>query len=177
MTILSCPECGGKVSEAAVACPHCGYPMKTSEVAQAAAAVRQAAAASAATSVSSTGVPLTESDIWFSYKGRISVGQYWGRLLVGAAGFFVVALALSYQADTASDPETLEGILVFAYLLWFWPASALAWKRAHDTGRGGAAFLLVLVPLVGGIIWLIYSLQQSGPANRYGPGPGFRSGD
>lgn len=27
MAIIQCPECGGKVSDAASACPHCGYPL------------------------------------------------------------------------------------------------------------------------------------------------------
>jgi hypothetical protein len=28
MALLSCPECGGKVSSEAPACPHCGHPIK-----------------------------------------------------------------------------------------------------------------------------------------------------
>lgn len=27
MALLACPECGGKVSDRATSCPHCGYPM------------------------------------------------------------------------------------------------------------------------------------------------------
>ena len=30
--LITCKECGGMVSDKAVACPHCGYPMKTSTV-------------------------------------------------------------------------------------------------------------------------------------------------
>ena len=35
MALITCPECGGKVSDKAASCPHCGYPMdqvKTSSV-------------------------------------------------------------------------------------------------------------------------------------------------
>jgi len=28
MALITCPECGGKVSSESTACPHCGYPMK-----------------------------------------------------------------------------------------------------------------------------------------------------
>ena len=28
MALVECPECGGKVSDAAIACPHCGFPMQ-----------------------------------------------------------------------------------------------------------------------------------------------------
>ena len=27
MALIVCPECGGKVSDKASACPHCGYPI------------------------------------------------------------------------------------------------------------------------------------------------------
>ena len=29
MALIKCPECGGTVSDAAITCPHCGYPLKT----------------------------------------------------------------------------------------------------------------------------------------------------
>ncbi|MFR2832301.1 MAG: zinc ribbon domain-containing protein, partial [Finegoldia magna] len=28
MALTTCPECAGKVSDRAAACPHCGYPIK-----------------------------------------------------------------------------------------------------------------------------------------------------
>lgn len=28
MALIKCPECGNEVSDRAVACPHCGYPMQ-----------------------------------------------------------------------------------------------------------------------------------------------------
>lgn len=28
MALMNCPECGGKVSDRAAACPHCGYPLQ-----------------------------------------------------------------------------------------------------------------------------------------------------
>jgi hypothetical protein len=28
MALMTCPECGGKVSEKAFACPACGYPLR-----------------------------------------------------------------------------------------------------------------------------------------------------
>ncbi len=30
MPIINCPECGERVSDAAVSCPHCGYPLSPS---------------------------------------------------------------------------------------------------------------------------------------------------
>ena len=31
MVLLTCPECGGKVSDQATSCPHCGYPISKIE--------------------------------------------------------------------------------------------------------------------------------------------------
>ena len=31
MSIYSCPECGGKVSDEAISCPHCGKPNPVSQ--------------------------------------------------------------------------------------------------------------------------------------------------
>jgi len=28
MALINCPECGGKISEFAEVCPHCGFPME-----------------------------------------------------------------------------------------------------------------------------------------------------
>lgn len=34
MAMIKCPECNGDVSDKAVTCPHCGYPIKTTETNQ-----------------------------------------------------------------------------------------------------------------------------------------------
>ena len=31
MALISCPECKGRVSDLALACPHCGFPIKESQ--------------------------------------------------------------------------------------------------------------------------------------------------
>jgi uncharacterized membrane protein YhaH (DUF805 family) len=52
------------------------------------------------------------------------------------------------------------------------PSIAVGIRRLHDTGRSGWHFLWTLVPLVGGIVMLVYLTQPSDPrSNRYGPKP------
>jgi hypothetical protein len=44
--------------------------------------------------------------------------------------------------------------------------------RLHDTGRSGGWIFIGLVPLVGGIILLVFTVSDSKPgANQYGPNP------
>lgn len=52
------------------------------------------------------------------------------------------------------------------------PNLALAVRRLHDIGKSGWWYLLLLVPLVGAIIILIWFCKDSAPeANQWGPNP------
>jgi len=52
------------------------------------------------------------------------------------------------------------------------PGLAVAIRRLHDTNRSGWWFLIVLVPLIGAIVLLVFLLQDSQPSeNQYGPNP------
>ncbi|TJY41720.1 DUF805 domain-containing protein [Cohnella pontilimi] len=67
----------------------------------------------------------------------------------------------------------LSGLYALAILL---PSLAVSVRRLHDTGRSGWWLLIGLIPLIGAIILLVFTCQDSQPGdNRYGPNP--RSGD
>jgi len=52
------------------------------------------------------------------------------------------------------------------------PRLAVAVRRLHDIDRSGWWLLIVLVPLVGWIVLLVWYCQKSDPiANRFGPAP------
>ena len=68
-------------------------------------------------------------------------------------------------------------ILLFIVSLGFLlPYLAVAVRRLHDTDKSGAMIFIALIPLVGGIILLVFLATEgtSGP-NRYGPDPGTMS--
>jgi uncharacterized membrane protein YhaH (DUF805 family) len=45
-------------------------------------------------------------------------------------------------------------------------------RRLHDTGRPGWWILIGLIPLVGGIVLLVFAVSDSQPgSNEYGPSP------
>jgi uncharacterized membrane protein YhaH (DUF805 family) len=54
----------------------------------------------------------------------------------------------------------------------FLPSLSVAVRRLHDTNRSGWLILLGLIPLVGGIILLVFACQRGtiGP-NRFGDDP------
>jgi uncharacterized membrane protein YhaH (DUF805 family) len=63
----------------------------------------------------------------------------------------------------------LSGIYVLAIII---PSIAVTVRRLHDTDRSGWWFLLSFVPLIGGLVLLVFEVLDSTPgANRYGPNP------
>jgi len=65
------------------------------------------------------------------------------------------------------------GFLYFLYSLFiFIPSLALIVRRLHDTGRSGWWFLIFLVPIIGAIILLIFTVTDSNEGdNKYGASP------
>lgn len=67
--------------------------------------------------------------------------------------------------------------MIIPDLSWIWslitlvPTLALCVRRLHDTGRSGWFYLLILIPLVGSIILIVFFCQDSAPDNRWGPNP------
>ena len=63
----------------------------------------------------------------------------------------------------------LGGIYALAVLI---PSIAVSVRRLHDTGRSGWWLLIILIPLIGAIVLLVFFLQDSKPGeNQFGANP------
>jgi uncharacterized membrane protein YhaH (DUF805 family) len=51
------------------------------------------------------------------------------------------------------------------------PYVAATVRRLHDTGRSGWWYLLNVVPLIGPVVLLVWTVSDSHPDNEYGPNP------
>ena len=58
-------------------------------------------------------------------------------------------------------------------LALFIPCLSMNARRLHDTGRTGWWQLILLVPLVGAIVMLIFLVQDGHEENQYGLNPKF----
>ena len=69
--------------------------------------------------------------------------------------------------------ETLSSIaLGIVYLGILLPALGLSVRRMHDIGRSGWWLLINFIPLVGGIIYLVFTVKESEPVpNKWGDVP------
>lgn len=91
-----------------------------------------------------------------TFSGRATRAEYWWWTLFN----FLVGIV------TAFIP--FIGWIITLGL--FLPSLAVAWRRLHDIGKGGGWYFLGLVPLVGGIILIIWYCKKSEPFdNRFGP--------
>jgi len=85
------------------------------------------------------------------FNGRASRSEYW---------WFALAVALGCGILSAIAPVAY---VIFA-LGTLIPSVAAATRRLHDTNRSGWWQLIILVPIVGFIVLLVFLAQESRPA-------------
>ena len=105
------------------------------------------------------------------FSGRAQRAEYWYFVLF----YLLISIALAVidgitgSFDAEAGMGLLGGIFVLAMLI---PSLAVSVRRLHDTDRSGWWLLITLVPIVGAIVLLIFTVQDSTPGqNRFGPNP------
>lgn len=105
------------------------------------------------------------------FNGRARRKEYWMFALFSSV--ILVVLTVIDNSTGTFDPEVglglLGGLYTLAVLI---PGIAVSVRRLHDTNRSGWWVPIVLIPLVGAIVLLVFTVQdsQSGE-NQYGPNP------
>ncbi len=81
----------------------------------------------------------------------------------------IIAFALGFIEGLLGGPGILGMIYALAVLI---PGIAVSVRRLHDIGKSGWWILISLVPIVGVIILLVFTVLDSTPGeNQYGPNP------
>lgn len=104
---------------------------------------------------------------YVTFTGRSSRAAYWWFYLFGLI-VLIAALIIDYAIGTY---PIIYLLTTLALLL---PNLAVLVRRLHDVGRSGWWLLIALVPLVGAIVLLVFTLQGSEPPNQWGNGPDER---
>jgi len=105
---------------------------------------------------------------YFNFSGRATRKQYWMFYLFYIL-FLILLTVLDVMLDTYNE-EVGMGLLsgIFA-LLMFIPSLSILFRRFHDIGRSGWWILLFLIPLIGPIVILIFTILDSKPEeNKWG---------
>jgi uncharacterized membrane protein YhaH (DUF805 family) len=107
------------------------------------------------------------------FKGRARRSEYWYFKLFNSLvliAFYVPVIALGIaDSNLVIIPAVLLVIYFCGIIL---PSLAVVARRLHDTGRSGWFYLLGFIPIVGDIILLIFTVEDSKPGtNKWGPNP------
>ena len=104
------------------------------------------------------------------FSGRARRKEYWFFVLFNIIISIVLSICDVFLGtySAAANMGILAGIYSLAVLI---PGIAVTVRRLHDTGRSGWWILIVLVPIVGWIVLLIFMLLDSQPQNAYGASP------
>ncbi len=108
------------------------------------------------------------------FNGRARRKEYWMFVLFNMLIFIVLATIMGIGAAAGSSViATIGAILYYGYALAILiPSLAVCVRRLHDIGKSGWFYFIGLIPLVGGIILLVWFCQDSQIGeNEYGPNP------
>jgi uncharacterized membrane protein YhaH (DUF805 family) len=103
----------------------------------------------------------------FTVNARSTRREYWGATLVS---FVISALLDVLLTHTGLGLAGHILFLLYAIAI-FVPFLTLAIRRLHDTDRAGWWYLLILVPLLGGIALLIFFVLPTSTHSRWEPTP------
>ena len=99
------------------------------------------------------------------FSGRAGRAEYWWFVLAN----LIITLVLS----ALSRASWLFAVVSLGYsIALIVPSIAVGIRRLHDTGRSGWWLLIILVPLAGIIVLVVFLATEGEPGpNRYGPPP------
>ena len=109
-----------------------------------------------------------------NWDGRASRSEYWWFIL-----FYVIVGAIAEAIDRivfgsdATDPAAIQmSISLIAGLALFFPTLCVTVRRLHDLGKSGWWLFIILIPLLGVIVFLVFMATEGEQlSNQYGDVP------
>ena len=106
---------------------------------------------------------------YFNFSGRATRSEFWYFTLFCLL-FGMLIMLIEYMLGIGNVKETGILSLIFDLALVF-PSLAVSTRRLHDTNRSGWWNLIMLVPIIGIIVLIVFYSQDSKEDNRYGVNP------
>ena len=100
-----------------------------------------------------------------NFSGRSTRSDYWYVILANFLIGFVIGFIGGLIPDLAGVTALISGLYSLAIII---PGIAIVVRRLHDINKSGWFYFIALVPLVGGIILLVFLCTASvNENNRY----------
>lgn len=109
---------------------------------------------------------------YFDFQGRANRKEYWLFVLV----YFIQVMAAVLIDSIVFGTALGQGLPITYFLvlaLNIIPAISVSMRRLHDTNRTGWWLLISMIPIIGAIVFFIFTLLPGTPGvNRFGAQPG-----
>ncbi len=148
--MVFCRACGGTLHSTAPLCPHCGAP--------------QGGGGDGITRTFGSSIAMCFSK-YATFQGRAPRAEFWWFYL-----FVIIGMLVTSIIGGVSDSSALGGIAYGLFSLGILlPNLAVSVRRLHDTDRSGWWLLIMLIPLIGTILIIVWFCSRGtrGP-NRFG---------
>ena len=100
-----------------------------------------------------------------NFSDRDTRQQYWMFYLF----YMIFALVLGFVDGLIGTGGLLGGVFVFVSII---PTITMATRRLHDIGKSGWWQLIILIPIIGAIILLVFLIKQGNFGdNKFGVDP------
>lgn len=109
-----------------------------------------------------------------TFAGRSQRSEYWYFLLF----YFLIAMIISPAIEAILGIGHANGGIIswIAIMVLTLPAISVTTRRLHDIGKSGWWQLIGFIPIIGGLILLIFVLKDSHQGrNEYGENPKSKS--
>jgi uncharacterized membrane protein YhaH (DUF805 family) len=115
------------------------------------------------------------------FDGRSRRKEFWIFELFNILIILVLFVTAFTAFGTTKHPDLTEAALFIPLVLYILamiiPGLAVTVRRLHDTGKSGWMIMLCIIPIIGGIIVLVFMVLDSDPGpNQYGQNPKLGDG-
>lgn len=90
------------------------------------------------------------------FNGRAARPEFWW--------FFLFTFLIQLVVGVVGLGQIISGLISLALIL---PSLAVGARRLHDTNRSGWWQLIVLIPLIGFIVLIVFWVQDAKEPNQY----------
>lgn len=110
-----------------------------------------------------------------TFSGRATRSQYWYFVLISSL-IYIALIVVDLITGTYNEEAGIGLLSAIFTIALFIPNLAILVRRLHDTNRTGWWLFILLIPIIGFIVLLIFLCIDSKEDNKYGVNPKGNNG-